>query len=504
MDLSLRSVVTAGVTAMTASAIVVAPAVTPLPQHRTVEIALAADVRPVRPLVDDIKSLTTLVHTDQVATQRQALVGGSAAVGALSAGSTVMDIYNAIEPWVQYGFEVATWAVGWVPVVGIFSGQIMVAYFTIEPLVRSVVQSFAYLLDLNIGAIPGTLVNGVVSAATAFVQGEINWVLGFFPPFPPFPPLPFAATALAAPTAALAGPMVGPTALAGPVGNAIVDASHALAGFSHAIWNTWLPIKSVMGNGVAGEGDALVGFANDMISAGDAFVTDTVAGGGLITATDNALSATVNSIGARGGQAVDAAVDFGLDQLNYFTGAWLPPVTQATALQRLSRESSPESVPQALTGALLPLTAAKDVLDTGLTGGADAVEGGGEAPPVVVDKATDRTSIIKAPRQVIQDALEGKVAAATGLVKASGGVPKTAASAGSSATDQLAEGLGAASQSVTKSINKSIDQGAKRVANSLQKAANAIGTAVSGKGKKGDTKDEAKGEAKAGTTGNSL
>jgi hypothetical protein len=39
-------VVTAGVIAMTASAIVIAPAVTPLPQHRTAEVVLAADVQP--------------------------------------------------------------------------------------------------------------------------------------------------------------------------------------------------------------------------------------------------------------------------------------------------------------------------------------------------------------------------------------------------------------------------------------------------------------------------
>lgn len=305
MDLSLRSVVTAGVTAMTASAIVIAPAVTPLPQHRSAEIALAADVRPVRPLVDDLTSLTSLVHTDQAATQRQALVGGSAAVGALSAGSTVMDIYNAIEPWVQYGFEVATWAVGWVPVVGIFSGQIMVAYFTVEPLVRSVVQSFAYLLDLNIGAIPGTLVDGAVSAATAFVQGEINWVLGFFPPFPPFPPLPFATTALAAPMAELAGPMVGPTGPAAPIGNAIVDASHALAGFSHAVWTA------------------------------------------------------VNSIGTRGGQAVA----FALDRLQYLTGIWIPRAAVGSPLTpTANRDQISATLPALITDLVAPLARPQSVV----------------------------------------------------------------------------------------------------------------------------------------------
>lgn len=258
MDISMRAIVTAGVSAVAASAIVAAPSLIPLPQE-TVTVTSAAQVRP---LLDPAKVVTTSVVP-------QALVGGAADVGTLSAGSNVMDIYNAIEPWVQYGFEVATWAVGWIPVVGIFSGQIMVGYFTVEPLVRSAVQSFAFLLDGNIGAIPGELVNGVVSAASAFVQQEINWVLGFFPPFPPFPPLPFAASATA-----FASPMAVPTALGGPIGNVVVDASHALASVAQAIGNT-----------------------------------QTIQGPGLIPATGNAFATTVNSIGARGGQAIDARAE---------------------------------------------------------------------------------------------------------------------------------------------------------------------------------------------------
>ena len=56
-----------------------------------------------------------------------------------------------------WGFEVATWAVGFVPIVGYFGSQIMIAYDFGETLVQSWVQSFAYLVDGNFSQIGPTL-----------------------------------------------------------------------------------------------------------------------------------------------------------------------------------------------------------------------------------------------------------------------------------------------------------------------------------------------------------
>jgi hypothetical protein len=63
--------------------------------------------------------------------------------------------------------------------------------------------------------------------------------------------------------------------------------------------------------------DAVVGFAHNMINAGDQFVFDSINGGGLIAATVIATNATLDSIGLRGGQAIQAWVDWGRAQLDY-------------------------------------------------------------------------------------------------------------------------------------------------------------------------------------------
>jgi hypothetical protein len=96
--------------------------------------------------------------------------------------------YLAIEPYVQYGFELATYATGWVT---FLAPQIMFFYNLIEPLVQS---GLFNILDFMSGQI--TFAQGVsnfFAATTAsinyFIQSEIYWVLGFLPPLPPLPPI---------------------------------------------------------------------------------------------------------------------------------------------------------------------------------------------------------------------------------------------------------------------------------------------------------------------------
>jgi hypothetical protein len=67
-----------------------------------------------------------------------------------STGTSIKAIYNAVEPWVQWGFELAAYAVGWVPYVGWLSPQITIFYHFGERIVRSIVFNFADWLDGNI------------------------------------------------------------------------------------------------------------------------------------------------------------------------------------------------------------------------------------------------------------------------------------------------------------------------------------------------------------------
>lgn len=101
----------------------------------------------------------------------------------------IVNTYHAIEPWVRYGFELATYAVGWVPWVGWLSPQIMIFYNFGERIVESLVVNSANWLW---GPLPfgEGLANVARDSWDALVQlGRDEW--NFW--LPPLPPLPLAA-----------------------------------------------------------------------------------------------------------------------------------------------------------------------------------------------------------------------------------------------------------------------------------------------------------------------
>lgn len=114
-----------------------------------------------------------------------------------SAGDWIINGYNAIQPWVQYGVELGAWAFSWLPwPIGLIGPQANILYSGWQPIGQSLAYSAAYLLDRQFELIVPTLVNGLRTGVSNLVQGEIQWVLSFFPPLPPinFPVLPGAAT----------------------------------------------------------------------------------------------------------------------------------------------------------------------------------------------------------------------------------------------------------------------------------------------------------------------
>ncbi len=210
--------------------------------------------------------------------------------------------------------------VAWIPWVGIFAGQIMVIYNFVESLINSGVVNTTDWLRGE-GSVLKNVADWVVDLGYALVWLAIDEI-GAWIPLPPFdwyPPYP--------PAADLPE---------GFLGGAVVAASHLLADISNGIWNLWDPIRGGIDwavNGVsellnavswipfvplidfeitegwtliATEIDALVGFAHDMINAGDQFVADTIEGDGLIAAVINATNNTLESIGTRGGDAIQA------------------------------------------------------------------------------------------------------------------------------------------------------------------------------------------------------
>jgi hypothetical protein len=212
MTVTIRSYLTAGVAAVAASAVVMAPLHVSAPTSISLDaVRLSAAVQP---LIQPANAAGAVLGVVDAVTKplqgAKALVSSSPTVGVTqaavaatqSAGDTVMNVYNAVEPWVQWGFSVAAWAVGYVPYVGYLGSQINIAYDFGETLVQSWVQSFAYLLEGNFSAIGPTLVNGVSNAFSGLVQNEIAWISGFLPPLPPIPPF----SAAAAQTSTFAAP----------------------------------------------------------------------------------------------------------------------------------------------------------------------------------------------------------------------------------------------------------------------------------------------------------
>ena len=107
------------------------------------------------------------------------------------AGS-IKSTYVAIEPWVHYGFQLAQYAVGWVPYVGWLSPQIDIFYHFGERIVRSVVFNSA---DWLWGPLPFAVGLGNIARDSwnSLVQLGIDQWNFWLPPLPPLPPFPLAA-----------------------------------------------------------------------------------------------------------------------------------------------------------------------------------------------------------------------------------------------------------------------------------------------------------------------
>ncbi|MUM08153.1 hypothetical protein B5P44_25595 [Mycobacterium sp. CBMA 213] len=114
-------------------------------------------------------------------------------VAPTSIGSSIKGIYNAVEPWVRYGFDLAAYAVGWVPYVGWLAPQITIFYNFGERIARSITYNIADWLDGRVTFAQG-LTNVGVDTFNSFVQLGIDQWNFWLPPLPPLPPLPFSST----------------------------------------------------------------------------------------------------------------------------------------------------------------------------------------------------------------------------------------------------------------------------------------------------------------------
>ncbi len=128
-------------------------------------------------------------------------------------GDWIINAYGVIQPWVEYGVELFAWATEWLPwPIGLLAPQSDIIYSGWQPFAESVVYSFAFLVDGQFELIPPTLSAGIQTGITNLVQGEIAWILSFFPPLPP---IGFAAAEAAAATRSIGRAALPASAAAG-------------------------------------------------------------------------------------------------------------------------------------------------------------------------------------------------------------------------------------------------------------------------------------------------
>ena len=190
MSISARAALMAGVATVTASAVLIAPSVQPLPPPRPA-IQLAADVQLTAQPADYFSQLFDwwqpifLPSANRPFPQPPTVplpTPGSIA-------SSLEGAYHAIEPWVRYGFEIAQYAVGFIPWVGWLSGQIGIFYNFGERIVHAIAHNTLDWLNGN-GTFWQNLGEGISWTVDAFIQLGIDELNFFLPSLPPLPPLP--------------------------------------------------------------------------------------------------------------------------------------------------------------------------------------------------------------------------------------------------------------------------------------------------------------------------
>ncbi|MGH3725946.1 MAG: hypothetical protein ACRDUS_17700 [Mycobacterium sp.] len=235
MDRIVNPLFKAGMAAITATTLVVTPAVVPtapqaisFPDIRSTPVrlsslaftprvpdaartALAALKFPLPPTATSVPlnpsrlaaitppAPSTLTHAATAQSPATAGAPSRSGISAAAAGPVVANsitngidqAYQFIQYWVDYGVDVAQWASGWVPVIGgLVSAQIGIVY---DNLVRPIANSFVYnLVDPIIndpsfsnivnsfGRFGGDIVNSVIN----FAWAEARY---FLPPLPPLP-----------------------------------------------------------------------------------------------------------------------------------------------------------------------------------------------------------------------------------------------------------------------------------------------------------------------------
>jgi hypothetical protein len=219
MDISMRSMLTAGVTAITAASIVAAPTMSTTSAPQAV-LTRAVDLSAAVQTLTRQEVTSALAEIGKFTTSAAATAAPAASANAVisfnAASDAVINAYNFVLMYTDYfALQLAPYVLQFVPFGFVITNQIYAIYPPITDVTDSVVYDLvAPVLNdpLNlavwangISAVTYTSLASLLNVGINEVNLVINYFLGFIPPLPPIPPWPFlAAPATAAVTAAAA------------------------------------------------------------------------------------------------------------------------------------------------------------------------------------------------------------------------------------------------------------------------------------------------------------
>jgi hypothetical protein len=484
MKITARSALIAGVTTLTVSAVAAMPSVQPLPPPRP-EIQLAAVVEP---------HLLQILLTDPAR-----LLGPAVPIGTVSPppapaeltlfpnlADTIDNVYLAVEPWVQYGFQVAADLLGWVPWVGWLSGQIMVFYTFGEGMVASGAFNITDWMRGDGGVIENVVDFGIDVGLAFLYLGidEWNYFLPPLPPLPfPYPPRP--------PHEGRPGPNL--LTVLGLTETPEVGVTNAASDLVNAVY---IPVRNTIDSGVNVLQGALapiplVSIAGDQVNlVWDNLVlrvADSVVGD-LINPVLNAplnINSYINGGIDVGATTVDALFDTGIAEVNYVLGFPLLAPVSAQAGE-LNRTSEVSQVPPIVKNSLGGIQSGSDPVKSGA-----AVEENAKGP--LAEVADTVRSVRKEIRANVNAAVERRTnktveadeaveAAGNGVVRAQGQVRGAMAKAADDVVNAVRAGRpGNAADDVANSpttVARSLRDTAKKVVNEVREAAKDVRQAV--------------------------
>jgi hypothetical protein len=203
MTVTIRSYLTAGVAAVAASAVIMAPVQAPVPASISLDaVRLSAAVQPLIQPVDAAAKLLGLV-TDPVkpSTNTANTTLAAAAASTQSAtGDWVISAWQFADYWINYGADLVQYALGWVWPLSLIGDQAPIlwdnlgspigdatVYGLIVPVLNDPLNLSVWLNGFSIVA--QTTVTALVNTAVAEFNYFVGWLIPPLPPLP-FPPLP--------------------------------------------------------------------------------------------------------------------------------------------------------------------------------------------------------------------------------------------------------------------------------------------------------------------------